>query len=123
MPCSEFVLKRDGTDVKTNNACVAESGNWVSPYDGVKFTAARDLDIDHMVPLKNAWIVRLLPNSFSPQFHLLCLTFLASPVPHNGPPSSAKLWPTTSPAPSFGLYQPMPTVARVTIAPMSGSLL
>lgn len=59
---SEFVIKRDGTDVKTNSACVAESGNWVSPYDGVKFTAARDLDIDHMVPLKNAWIVRRLPN-------------------------------------------------------------
>ncbi|OAQ66454.1 hypothetical protein VFPPC_16033 [Pochonia chlamydosporia 170] len=52
----EFVIKRDGTNVKTNTACVAESGNWVSPYDGVKFTQAHDLDIDHMVPLKNAWI-------------------------------------------------------------------
>ncbi|KID98194.1 bacterial-type extracellular deoxyribonuclease, partial [Metarhizium majus ARSEF 297] len=52
----EFVLKRDGTDVQTNTACVAQSGSWVSPYDGVSFTAASDLDIDHMVPLKNAWI-------------------------------------------------------------------
>ncbi|OAA49676.1 secreted protein [Metarhizium rileyi] len=52
----EFVLKRDGKDVQTNSACVAQSGTWVSPYDGVSFTNASRLDIDHMVPLKNAWI-------------------------------------------------------------------
>jgi hypothetical protein len=52
----EFVLKRDGTNVVTNSACTAESGTWFSPYDGATWTAASDVDIDHMVPLKNAWI-------------------------------------------------------------------
>ena len=27
-----------------------------TPYDGANWTAASDLDIDHVVPLKNAWI-------------------------------------------------------------------
>ncbi|ETW85763.1 hypothetical protein HETIRDRAFT_100630 [Heterobasidion irregulare TC 32-1] len=52
----ETVLKRDGTDVVTNSACAATSGNWVSPYDGVSTTLASDLDIDHLVPLKEAWM-------------------------------------------------------------------
>lgn len=54
---SEFVLERDGTNVVVNNACVAQSGSWRSKYDGETTTNASDLDIDHMVPLKNAWIV------------------------------------------------------------------
>ncbi|KAJ7075323.1 hypothetical protein B0H15DRAFT_806262 [Mycena belliarum] len=52
----ETVLKRDGTNVVTNSACAATSGNWVSPYDGVATTLASDLDIDHVVPLKEAWV-------------------------------------------------------------------
>ncbi|KAJ7868287.1 hypothetical protein B0H13DRAFT_1635767 [Mycena leptocephala] len=52
----ETVLKRDGTNVVTNSACSATSGNWVSPYDGVATTLASDLDIDHLVPLKEAWL-------------------------------------------------------------------
>lgn len=54
---SEYVLKRDGTNVVTNSACAATSGTWFSPFDGATWTAASDVDIDHMVPLKNAWIV------------------------------------------------------------------
>jgi len=52
----ETVLKRDGAGVVVNSACAATSGTWRSPYDGATWTAASDLDIDHMVPLKNAWI-------------------------------------------------------------------
>ena len=52
----ETVLKRDGTSVVVDAACAATSGTWRSPYDGVTWTAASDLDIDHVVPLKNAWI-------------------------------------------------------------------
>ncbi|KAF2031914.1 hypothetical protein EK21DRAFT_62311 [Setomelanomma holmii] len=51
----ETVLKRDGTSVVTNSACAATSGTWKSPYDGATWTAASDLDIDHLVPLSNAW--------------------------------------------------------------------
>ncbi|EHK44595.1 uncharacterized protein TrAtP1_008352 [Trichoderma atroviride] len=52
----EFVLKRDGAGVVVNSACVPTSGSWISPYDNAAFTNASKLDIDHMVPLKNAWI-------------------------------------------------------------------
>ncbi|KAG6917210.1 hypothetical protein DXG01_003415 [Tephrocybe rancida] len=50
------VLKRDGTSVVVDSACAATSGKWVSPYDGVSTTLASDLDIDHLVPLKEAWV-------------------------------------------------------------------
>ena len=52
----ETVLKRDGTSVVTDSSCAATSGRWFSPYDGATWTAAADVDIDHVVPLKNAWI-------------------------------------------------------------------
>ncbi|KAH8118645.1 hypothetical protein DFH11DRAFT_1686750 [Phellopilus nigrolimitatus] len=52
----ETVLKRDGTNVVVNSACASTSGTWVSPYDGVTTTDASDFDIDHLVPLKEAWI-------------------------------------------------------------------
>lgn len=51
----ETVLKRDGTNVVTNSACAATSGTWYSPYDGATWTSASDVDIDHVVPLAEAW--------------------------------------------------------------------
>jgi hypothetical protein len=51
----ETVLKRDGSSVVTNSSCSATSGSWYSPYDGATWTAASDLDIDHVVPLAAAW--------------------------------------------------------------------
>jgi hypothetical protein len=52
----EQVLKRDGTGVVTDSSCAAAtSGTWYSPYDGATWHAASDVDIDHMVPLAEAW--------------------------------------------------------------------
>ncbi|MFE2086283.1 HNH endonuclease family protein [Streptomyces sp. NPDC059460] len=51
----EVVLKRDGTNVAQDSSCAAVSGSWYSEYDGATWTAASDLDIDHMVPLAEAW--------------------------------------------------------------------
>jgi len=51
----EVVLKRDGTNVKTGSDCAPTSGSWFSPYDGATWTAASDVDIDHVVPLAAAW--------------------------------------------------------------------
>ena len=51
----EVVLKRDGTNVVTDSACAATSGSWKSPYDGATWTLASDIDIDHVVPLSEAW--------------------------------------------------------------------
>ncbi|KAG8695938.1 hypothetical protein FRC09_008849 [Ceratobasidium sp. 395] len=52
----ETVLKRDGTNVVTDSSCAATSGTWISVYDGATWTAGSDVDIDHLVPLKEAWL-------------------------------------------------------------------
>lgn len=52
----ETVLKRDGTGVVTSAACAATSGSWYSDYDGKTWTASASVDIDHLVPLKEAWV-------------------------------------------------------------------
>ncbi|PLB52205.1 secreted protein [Aspergillus steynii IBT 23096] len=51
----EVVLARDGEDVEQDSSCAAVSGTWLSEYDGETFTDSSDLDIDHIVPLSNAW--------------------------------------------------------------------
>ncbi|WP_351232068.1 HNH endonuclease family protein [Streptomyces sp. NPDC002133] len=51
----EVVLKRDGSNVVQDSSCAAVSGSWYSPYDGATWTAASDVDIDHIVPLAEAW--------------------------------------------------------------------
>lgn len=51
----ETILKRDGTNVVTNSSCAATSGSWYSPFDGATWSAASDVDIDHLVPLAEAW--------------------------------------------------------------------
>jgi hypothetical protein len=51
----ETVLKRDGVGVTVNSSCAPTAGSWTSPYDGATWTAASDVDIDHMVPLAEAW--------------------------------------------------------------------
>ena len=35
--------------------CKVIEGDWLSPYDNVMHTNPSDLDIDHMIPLKEAW--------------------------------------------------------------------
>jgi hypothetical protein len=50
----DTVLKRDGTKVKVSG-CNVVAGTWVSVYDGDKLTDPGKVDIDHVVPLANAW--------------------------------------------------------------------
>ncbi|QNE17300.1 HNH endonuclease [Kribbella qitaiheensis] len=51
----EEVLKRDGTGVTVDSACQPTAGKWTSVYDGVVITDSSDVDIDHIVPLAEAW--------------------------------------------------------------------
>lgn len=51
----ETVLIRDGVNVATDSSCAAIRGTWHSPYDGATWSSAADVDIDHVVPLHNAW--------------------------------------------------------------------
>ncbi|MFI5892990.1 HNH endonuclease family protein [Actinoplanes sp. NPDC051513] len=50
----DSVLKRDGTKVKLSG-CNVVAGTWKSIYDGKTLTSPTQVDIDHMVPLANAW--------------------------------------------------------------------
>lgn len=40
----------------TARGCSVAGGTWVSAYDNAQVTNPRTLDIDHMVPLKEAWV-------------------------------------------------------------------
>ncbi|MGC4754649.1 HNH endonuclease family protein [Micromonospora trifolii] len=50
----DSILQRDGKDVKLSG-CNVVGGRWESVYDGRSFSDPSDVDIDHMVPLANAW--------------------------------------------------------------------
>ncbi|MBZ5735943.1 HNH endonuclease family protein [Nocardioides sp. TRM66260-LWL] len=39
----------------TSGRCTVATGHWLSYYDRASWTNASDLDIDHMVPLAEAW--------------------------------------------------------------------
>ncbi|KAF4126094.1 Pfam:DUF1994 [Geosmithia morbida] len=52
----EYVLRRDGDDVQVGSDCYPTAGTWTSVYDGVTESVPSKISIDHMVPLKNAWI-------------------------------------------------------------------
>lgn len=48
------VLKSESR-VRTNSGCYITSGSWLSSYDGKIYHYASYVDIDHMVPLAEAW--------------------------------------------------------------------
>ena len=52
------VLERDSDTTPTtkpNNHCKVASGHWLDPYTNTDFYEAKYLQIDHLVPLKNAY--------------------------------------------------------------------
>jgi hypothetical protein len=49
------VLKRDGSGVTVDSQCEPTAGRWYSVYDAVWVTDDSSVDIDHMVPLAEAW--------------------------------------------------------------------
>jgi hypothetical protein len=51
----EAALIRDGKNVEVASGCKVVSGDWHDPYTGRTFTKPSDIDIDHVVPLANAW--------------------------------------------------------------------
>jgi hypothetical protein len=53
---AEVLKDESSTSTGHTGTCTITSGSWTSAYDGVRFTDAGGMDIDHMVPLKEAWI-------------------------------------------------------------------
>jgi hypothetical protein len=50
----DSMLRRDGQQVRLRG-CNVVGGRWVSVYDGLTVTRPSEVDIDHLVPLANAW--------------------------------------------------------------------
>ncbi len=51
----EAALIRDGEAVEVGGECKVESGTWPDPYTATTLVKPSDVDIDHVVPLANAW--------------------------------------------------------------------
>ena len=51
----EVLIVESLTPVSISGSCTLSGGSWVSPFDGVATTNPSDLDIDHLVPLAEAW--------------------------------------------------------------------
>jgi hypothetical protein len=51
----EQVLKRDGSGVSVDSSCHPTAGRWYSVYDATWVNDSSDFDIDHIVPLAEAW--------------------------------------------------------------------
>jgi hypothetical protein len=52
---AEVLLAEARSKPRPSARCTLTGGSWLSPYDGKRFTSASKLDIDHLVPLAEAW--------------------------------------------------------------------
>jgi hypothetical protein len=52
---NEVLLDEADTAPTRSGTCTLSGGRWYSYYDRVSWTNAADVDIDHMVPLAEAW--------------------------------------------------------------------
>jgi S-layer homology domain/Protein of unknown function (DUF1524)/Excalibur calcium-binding domain len=52
---SEVLQEESTATVMVSSDCTVATGQWVSRYDGQTWVNASDVDIDHMVPLAEAW--------------------------------------------------------------------
>jgi len=51
----DLVLQRQGQEVTVTAHCKITHGTWLSPYDNQTFTEPQKVEIDHLVPLADAW--------------------------------------------------------------------
>ena len=51
----DAALIRDGEGIRIDGDCSITSGTWLDPYTRQTLTDASEVDIDHVVPLANAW--------------------------------------------------------------------
>jgi hypothetical protein len=51
----EVLLEEAVVKPKKGKKCVLTGGKWISPYDGISYRKDSALDIDHLVPLAEAW--------------------------------------------------------------------
>jgi len=52
---AEVLIAEATVKPKKSAKCKLTGGKWLSSYDGIRYTDASKLDIDHLVPLAEAW--------------------------------------------------------------------
>nr|WP_257033857.1 HNH endonuclease family protein [Streptomyces sp. Ag109_G2-15] len=52
---AEVLLEEAVTEPTIGPGCTLTGGSWYSPYDDQHFDSAKKLDVDHLVPLAEAW--------------------------------------------------------------------
>lgn len=52
---AEVLIEEATKKPKVGKKCSLTAGKWISPYDGKSYTNPSKLDIDHLVPLAEAW--------------------------------------------------------------------
>lgn len=52
---AEVLIAESTTPMSVGAGCALTGGTWYSPYDQETWTVAGDVDIDHLVPLAEAW--------------------------------------------------------------------
>lgn len=52
---AEVLMAQSRVATTHHNRCTIDSGEWFSLYDGLTLTDASSVDIDHVVPLSEAW--------------------------------------------------------------------
>lgn len=52
---AEVLIIESTTATTRSGTCTIETGTWISTYDNITVTDAGTVDIDHMVPLNEAW--------------------------------------------------------------------
>ncbi|MBI2776725.1 MAG: HNH endonuclease [Chloroflexi bacterium] len=52
---AEVLIAEAASAPTVGEGCAITGGAWVSAYDGLRISASGDLDIDHVVPLAEAW--------------------------------------------------------------------
>jgi len=94
------VLVRDSIKPVTysSNGCTVASGDWNDPYSKKEFSSAKDIQIDHFVPLKNAYMTGafewepkkrcLYANYLGNSFHLLAVSGVENDRKGDGTPST-----------------------------------
>lgn len=53
---AEVLLMESQTVTTQRETCTIETGKWLSVYDHQTFTQASEVDVDHVVPLNEAWM-------------------------------------------------------------------
>jgi hypothetical protein len=73
-----LVLERDsqGPVTYSSDGCTVKTGHWQDPYAGNAFSDAADIQIDHFVPLKNAYLSGA--SNWTPKKRCLYANFLGN---------------------------------------------